>query len=80
MSGWIDGETIKKRLMDEAARDATRLGHKITSWVAMPNTEGTFLARCVVCHETASVMVRRFHAAPITGAAVYLRCRKRRAA
>jgi hypothetical protein len=80
MSVWIDKDIVTTRLKDEAARDAKRLGHRITSWVAQPGTSDSYTARCVVCLETASVMVRRFRAAPIAGVAVSLQCRPKKAA
>ena len=72
---WIDHDDLARRLCDEAGRDAARLGHRITSWMAVPGSEGQLIARCVVCREAATVCVRRFRSAPIAGVAVQMRCR-----
>jgi hypothetical protein len=72
---WIDQDGLVKRLCDEAGRDAARLGHRITSWVAVPGATGQLMARCVLCREAATVCIRRFRAMPIAGVAVQMRCR-----
>jgi len=72
---WIDEDDLARRLCDEAGRDAARLGHRITSWVAVPGAIGQLMARCVLCREAATVHVRHFRAAPIAGVAVQMRCR-----
>jgi hypothetical protein len=72
---WIDRDSLKKRLCDEASRDAARLGHRITSWVNVPGAIGQLMARCVLCKEAATVCVRVFRSQPIAGVAVQMYCR-----
>jgi hypothetical protein len=75
---WIDPAALKKRLCDEASRDAARLGHRITGWVTVPGSAGRLMARCVLCREAATVCVRVFRAQPIAGVAVEMPCRPRK--
>jgi hypothetical protein len=77
-STWIDASVIESSLRNEAARTAAALGHKMTSWVAVPMNGGTFMSRCVVCCDAATIAVRKLRASPISGAAVELRCRPKK--
>jgi hypothetical protein len=76
---WIDNSTIERSLRDQADRLAVGLGHRMTSWVAIPERRGQLIARCVVCCESAKIAVRQLRLPPIAGAAVELRCRPKRA-
>ena len=75
MPNWVDAATIERKLREEAGRIAAGLGHRMTSWIAVPAQAGRFTARCVVCSDSMIISVRQLRAAPIAGAAVQLRCR-----
>ena len=77
-SAWIDASLVESSLKNDAARTAAALGHKMTSWVAVPMNVGTFMSRCVVCCDAATIAVRKLRAASIAGAAVQLRCRPKK--
>ena len=74
----MSDEHLARTLRDEASRTATRLGHRMTDWVAVRSELGVFAARCADCDDSATVAVRRFTRAPVGGPAVHLRCKKKR--
>lgn len=69
-----DAPPMSRRLLDEAMAAATRLGHRMTSWVAVGSEEWLFVARCQVCSDLVEVSERNPHGTPIEGAAVKARC------
>jgi hypothetical protein len=77
-SAWIDSSVVESSLRNEATRTAAALGHKMTGWIAVPMNGGCFISRCVVCCDAATIAVRKLSAAPISGAAVQLRCRPKK--
>lgn len=78
MNTWIDASLVESSLKTDATRTAAALGHKMTGWVAVPMNGGTFMSRCVVCCDAATIAVRKLRTASIAGAAVELRCKPKK--
>lgn len=72
-SGWIDRAEVTRGLQRQAGGVAAKLGHRMGAWQGTPEAETT-VARCQDCGDLATVRARSFRAAPISGAAVELRC------
>jgi len=73
-SGWIDRGEVEASLQRQAANLANHLGHKMSGWQRCAPEPGTFTSRCANCSDLARVNARSFRKAPISGAAVELRC------
>lgn len=73
---WIHAGDLARAQQHQARSIADRLGHRMTSWVAVREERALYMARCVVCWEAAIVAVRNLGRAPISGVAVSLHCRR----
>lgn len=74
-NAWPSRHQVLDLRVIEAVATARRLGHTLCGWAI---DEDTARSRCISCYEAAVVTARKFRHAPLSGAALTLRCQPKR--